>query len=66
MTTKQHESAADTGKYLSELSDRAMALMQDLEYLNDEFELTPIRHQTLEELTEQLHNIALTIHGIAK
>lgn len=66
MTTKQHEPAVDTGKYLNELSDRAWALMQDLEHLNDEFELTPHRHRVLDEVTQKLFHLSQTIQELSK
>jgi len=66
MTTKMKQSYEDTSKYLAGLADEAADLLHGIDHINDEWELTPVRHQCLTELSAQLRHIEQTLLDIAK
>ena len=66
MTTKLKESYEDTSKYLAGLADEAADLLHGIDHVNEEWELTPARHQCLTELSAQLNRIKQTLLDIAK
>ena len=66
MTTKMKESYEATSKYLAGLADEAADLLRGINHINSQYELTPVRHQCLTELSAQLRHIEQTLLDIAK
>ena len=60
------ESYEDTSKYLAGLADEAADLVHGIDHYLEKWELTPVRHQCLTELSAQLHRIEQTLLDIAK
>ena len=65
MTTKMKESYQDSGKYLADLIGELDSLIHGVDHLNAEYQLTPVRHQCLTELSAQLNRIETTLKDIA-
>ena len=66
MTTKMKEPYEATSQYLAGLANEAAELLHGIDHINDEWELTPARHQCLTELSAQVRHIKQTLLDIAK
>ena len=64
-TTKTKLSGLDASKYLAELLAELDELIHGVDHINAEYQLTPVRHQCLTEVSTQLNHIEQTLQDIA-